>query len=160
MQYLAKCDLIVYDLHFGNPKDVKLAIDALLKPPAEGEERPTETVLILISSLLAWDKTPKNLQEIIHPVEARRRAAEAAEAENKTRQKEEKQQSRVRDDEDEDDAAQSDMDAEMSDMGIELNSNGDPVDQQKEPVAVQQPAKRIKSKFLHHPFTEADYLKR
>ena len=77
MQYLSKCDLIVYDLHFGNPKDVRLAINALSKPPAEGEERPAEIVLILISSLLAWDKTPLNLQEIVHPVEARRRADEA-----------------------------------------------------------------------------------
>jgi hypothetical protein len=116
--------------------------------------------LILISSLLAWDKTPKNLQEIVHPVEARRRAAEAAEAENKTRQQDAKQKSPRGDDEDEDDAPQSDMEAEMSDKDPELNSNGDPIEAQEEPVAVQQPAKRIKSKFLHHPFTEADYLKR
>lgn len=81
MQYLAKCDLIVFDLHFGNPDDVKLALKALSKQPAEGEERPAETILILISSLLAWDKTPKNLQEIVHPVEAKKRAFEIAEAE-------------------------------------------------------------------------------
>jgi len=60
-KYIAKCDLIVYDLHFGNPENVKEAIEALKKIPAEGEERPSETVLILISSLLAWDKTPKKL---------------------------------------------------------------------------------------------------
>lgn len=100
MQYLSKCDLIVYDLHFGNPRDVKLALDALQKPPAEGEERPSETVLILISSLLAWDKTPKNLQEIVHPVEARRRASEAAEAEMKAQKQE--QAKAAKDDEDED----------------------------------------------------------
>lgn len=81
MQYLAKCDLIVYDLHFGNPEDVKLALKALSKPAAEGEERPAETILILISSLLAWDKTPKNLQELVNPTEAKIRAAAAAEAE-------------------------------------------------------------------------------
>jgi hypothetical protein len=51
----------VYDLHFGNPENVKEAIEALKKIPAEGEERSSETVLILISSLLAWDKTPKKL---------------------------------------------------------------------------------------------------
>jgi len=57
MQYLAKCDLIVYDLHFGNPKDVETALKALSKPTREDDEdeRPAETVLILISSLLAWD---------------------------------------------------------------------------------------------------------
>ena len=80
MQYLAKCDLIVYDLHFGNPEDVKLALRALSRPPSEGEERPSETILILISSLLAWDKTQRNIQEIVTPNEARRRAAEAAAA--------------------------------------------------------------------------------
>ena len=53
---------------------------ALQKAPAEGEDRPSETVLILISSLLAWDKTPKKLQEIVTPEEARRRAAELAAA--------------------------------------------------------------------------------
>lgn len=80
MQYLSKCDLIVYDLHFGNPDDVRLALKALKKQTAEGEERPAETILILISSLLAWDKTPRNLQEIVLPAEAKKRAAEAAEA--------------------------------------------------------------------------------
>ena len=48
-----------------------------LAKTASKEERPAEIVLILISSLLAWDKTPLNLQEIVHPVEARRRADEA-----------------------------------------------------------------------------------
>lgn len=79
MQYLAKCDLIVYDLHFGNPRDVETALKALSKPAAEGEERPGETVLILISSLLAWDRTPKKMQEILSPDEARALAAKLAE---------------------------------------------------------------------------------
>lgn len=80
MQYLAKCDLIVYDLHFGNPKDVETALKALSKPVREDdeEERPAETVLILISSLLAWDNTPKKMQEIIPVEEARQIAAEKA----------------------------------------------------------------------------------
>ena len=67
--YVSKCDLIVYDLHAGNPKDVKLAIDALSKPVKEGEETGQECTLILISSLLAWDKTVKNLEEIRNPDE-------------------------------------------------------------------------------------------
>jgi len=29
MKYLSECDLIVYDLHSGNPEDVKLALAAL-----------------------------------------------------------------------------------------------------------------------------------
>ena len=71
----------MYDLHFGNPDNVKEAIEALKKAPAEGEERPAETVLILISSLLAWDRTPRKLKEIVTPEEARKYAAELAAAE-------------------------------------------------------------------------------
>ena len=66
--YVSKCDLIVYDLHAGNPKDVKLAIEALAKPNKD-EEPGNECILILISSLLAWDRTPKNLEEIRNPNE-------------------------------------------------------------------------------------------
>jgi len=66
--YVAKCDLIVYDLHAGNPRDVKLAIEALGKPPKD-DDPGQETILILISSLLAWDRTAKNLEEIKDPNE-------------------------------------------------------------------------------------------
>lgn len=59
MKYLANCDLIIYDLHEGNPRDVYLALDALRN--SKGEE---EKVLILISSLMAWQGTPRKLEEI------------------------------------------------------------------------------------------------
>jgi len=49
MKYLADCDLIVQDLHSGDPNDVKLALQALQKHKFEEEK-----VLILISSLMAW----------------------------------------------------------------------------------------------------------
>lgn len=49
MKYLSECDLIIYDLHSGNPTDVRLAIDALKKYKSEEEK-----VLILVSSLMAW----------------------------------------------------------------------------------------------------------
>ena len=40
MKYLKDCDLIVYDLHAGNPLDVELALEALRpkKKKEEGEE--------------------------------------------------------------------------------------------------------------------------
>lgn len=49
MKYLSECDLIVYDLHSGDPTDVRLALEALKKHKFEEEK-----VLILISSLMAW----------------------------------------------------------------------------------------------------------
>jgi len=55
MQYLRECDLIIYDLHSGNPNDVELALDALKKKKkGDEEEESGEKVLILISSLMAW----------------------------------------------------------------------------------------------------------
>jgi hypothetical protein len=59
MKYLSECDLLVYDLHSGNPKDVELALAALKKFNFEEEK-----VLILISSLMVWNKTPPKLKEV------------------------------------------------------------------------------------------------
>ena len=63
MKYLKDCDLIVYDLHAGNPLDVELALEALRpkKKKEEGEEE-KEKVLILISSLMAWSGTPRKVK--------------------------------------------------------------------------------------------------
>lgn len=59
MKYLSECDLLVYDLHQGNPKDVELAIQSLKKYNVEEEK-----VLILISSLMVWNKTAPKMREI------------------------------------------------------------------------------------------------
>jgi adenylate kinase len=57
MKYLSECDLMVYDLHSGNPKDVELALAALKKHNIEEEK-----VLILISSLMVWNNTPPKMK--------------------------------------------------------------------------------------------------
>ena len=74
MKYLADCDLIVQDLHSGDPYDYKLALEALKKHKFEEEK-----VFILISSLMAWQGTPKKLEEIRSKdvVEAEKKAAVA-----------------------------------------------------------------------------------
>ena len=59
MKYLSECDLLVYDLHSGNPKDVELALQALKKYNFEEEK-----VLILISSLMVWNRTPPKMREV------------------------------------------------------------------------------------------------
>lgn len=56
---ISECDIIIYDLHYGNPNDVLGGLEAMKKT---GEE---EKIFILISSLLLWDSTgakmkPKN----------------------------------------------------------------------------------------------------
>jgi len=67
--YLKNCDLIVYDMHSGNPMDVKLALDALSAPTKEDDEAGKEVTLILVSSLQTWDDTPKKLLEVKDPRE-------------------------------------------------------------------------------------------
>jgi hypothetical protein len=62
MKYLSECDLIIYDLHSGNPQDVMLALEALRKYKFEEEK-----ILILVSSLMAWSGTPRKLEEMKSP---------------------------------------------------------------------------------------------
>ena len=33
MKYLSECDLLVYDLHAGNPRDVDLALQGIFQLP-------------------------------------------------------------------------------------------------------------------------------
>jgi hypothetical protein len=49
--------------------DVKLALEALGAPKGEEGDAGGEKVLILISSLLAWDATPRKLIEVRDPRE-------------------------------------------------------------------------------------------
>ena len=51
MKYLAECDLIIVDLHKGDPYDYKNVLEALRKYKNEDGD---EKVFILISSLMAW----------------------------------------------------------------------------------------------------------
>ena len=59
MKFISECNVIIYDLHTGNPKDVELALEAFKKYPIEEEK-----VLILISSVAVWKNTPPKLEEI------------------------------------------------------------------------------------------------
>jgi len=59
MKYISECDIIIYDVHSGNPKDVELALEAFKKYPIEEEK-----ILILISSVAVWKNTPPKLVEV------------------------------------------------------------------------------------------------
>ena len=54
-KYISECDVVIYDLHFGNPKDVIFGLEAMQKTAEE------EKVFVLISSLLSWDATGRKL---------------------------------------------------------------------------------------------------
>lgn len=74
MKYLSECDLLVYDLHAGNPRDVDLAIQGkyhdIINLALKKHSFEEEKVLILISSLMVWNKTPNKLKEIKEGKEA------------------------------------------------------------------------------------------
>jgi hypothetical protein len=134
MKYLSECDLIIYDLHSGNPQDVMLALEALRKFKFEEEK-----VLILISSLMAWSGTPKKLEELKTPeqlAEEARLAELAAKADA-----EGAEEDKPKEDEDEP-PEEEDEDAEDKPKK----------DQQPE---VDKP--KVRKRYKHLPFSEKDY---
>ena len=167
MTYISKCDLIVYDLHSGNPEDVQLALDAMNKPRLD-DDPGQEKVIILISSLLAWDATPRNLELIQSPQEMDEEERLAREAKAKASKK--KQPARVEGEEDEEGAEEAEVKSPTSagKKSAQPNSPAQPSegenaaaaesDEEEEPEVVL--PVRKKQRFLHHPFTEQDYLKR
>ena len=134
--------------------------------------------MVLISSLLAWDKTPKNLEEIINPadLEEERRAKAAAEAAaaKAAQDAEERENSDVGDLADAgDDKKEENKEGEPGEPGdgeeknsqdgreegeVEMIENEKDYNDLEEVKEEEKPKKR--RKFLHHPFTESDFVKR
>lgn len=136
MKYLADCDLIIVDLHKGDPNDYKLVLDALKKHKTdEGEEK----VFILISSLMAWQGTPKKLEEL----GAVKKEKKTAEGEGEKPEGEEAEKK-----EDEDEEPQKDADDEDAEQKSESS-----IGEFKELP----PKEKIRKKFKHIAFTEKDY---
>ena len=147
MKYLSECDLIIYDLHSGSPDDVKLALEALKKYKAE---EGGEKTLILISSLMAWQGTPKKQEEIFTPEQLEAMAAEKAAAEK---------------------AAAGDGDEGKGDGEGSEEQEPEPYEEeeanpedgeegaQAEPVE-EAPKPKVRRRFKHLPFTEKDYAMR
>lgn len=56
-----------------------------------------------------------------------------------------------------------DMEGDGVDEEVQLNSDGEPIEKEVEEeveVVAEKPKRPVKPKYLHHPFTEADYAKR
>ena len=139
MKYLADCDLIVFDLHSGNPTDVRLALEALKKHKIEEDK-----TLILISSLMAWKGTPEKQVEIKTPEEMARDVAvaqaAASQAENSDAEKPEVE---VNDDDVEEDE---DVEEEDKESFEEFKEKPAPVKERK--------------RYQYAPFTELDFDRR
>ena len=156
MTYISKCDLVVYDLHSGNPEDVQLALDAMYKPRLD-DDPAQEKIIILISSLLAWDNTPRNLEEIRSPQEIEEEMKAKAQAEAKAILEAAKAEVKGDNEEDEDDSkARADVTSKAALSGDEGQAEG-----KEEEKPVEAPITVLKrKKYLHHPFTEQDFIKR
>lgn len=137
MKYLSECDIMVFDLHQGNPHDVHLAIDALKKYNFEDEK-----VLILISSLMVWNKTPPKMREVDENGKFidEKPAGEGDETVNNTAV-----------DQTATEPPSSDVTADP-----ELDADGNPIIKAKQPGSVIEKPK----KYLQVPYSEEDYKHR
>lgn len=168
MKYLAECDLIVYDLHSGNPNDVEMAIEALGK--LNSEEITEEKVVILISSLLAWGETPRKLQEIREPGTESEIGEEKNGSDAENEEGEDNEDGKSENNESprsavEEPSVEKEVEEEKSQKsgGEGENEEGEGNEEQddlKEASQVIEAPKPPKKKFIHNPFTEADYQTR
>ena len=147
------------------------------------EEAGQEKTIILISSLLAWDSTPRNLEEVRSPEDiqeeedmAKSEAAAKSLAAAKAKAAEEGQANSndlVSGDDDAEAQSPSKVDADVlsgkgdGDAAAKEEGEGEgeaanKVEDDKESEDEAEPeAKRSKRKrYIHHPFTEGDYQKR
>ncbi len=53
---LEECDVYIYDMHFGDTKDIQYVASIFSQPLEE------QRVLILISNVMAWNKTAKKVK--------------------------------------------------------------------------------------------------
>ena len=174
MTYISKCDLIVYDLHSGNPEDVQLALDAMNKPRLD-DDPAQEKVIILISSLLAWDATPRNLEAVMSPEEQDEEARAIAAANAPPPEPVKVEEVAEGEEEGAEEAGEEPKSPVLSADGKKSALEGEAAaaegEEAKEEEAIEDPAEeeeevpppqpqRKKKRFLHYPFGEEDYLKR
>lgn len=145
MKYLADCDLIVEDLHSGDPNDVKLALQALQKHKFEEEK-----VLILISSLMAWKGTPSKMEEI--------RSREVIEAERRAKEAEAARKAAIEAGE-EPPAEDQDKKSEIPEEPDEDEDGDEKAEEESSMSSFKElpPKEKIRRKYKHLPFTEKDY---
>jgi hypothetical protein len=156
-KYIAESDLIVYDLHSGNVQDVRLALDAMKKYINSEEDGAGDgdKVLILISSLMAWDATPRKLEALIEPGTE----PEEEKVEEPAEEKKDGSQNSDQEEQEASEQAPSEKPAEEENEGEEGEPK--PVEPESSEVeTVVEEKKKIRRKFLNHAFTEADYKSR
>jgi adenylate kinase len=132
MKYISDCDVIIYDMHSGNPRDIDLALNALKKYNFESEK-----ILILISSIMLWNHTDQKMEEVNDKAEKEEGEEEGAENPDEAKPEEEEPEDRP------DSQAEGDEAAEGDEEG-------------KEKVVEEEPVKQ----YRVVPFGENDFAER
>ncbi len=141
MKYISECNVIIYDVHAGNPMDVNLALDALKKFTFEEEK-----ILILISSVAVWKKTEPQLVEIVEePPKEGEGEEEEGEGQEDEKPKEENEESEGEGDKDSDERKEGEGQEE---------GEGEEEEEEQEP----EPPKP--KEYKNVPYMEKDFEKR
>ena len=149
-----------------------MAVEALGAPKGEDADAGGEKVLILISSLLAWDATPKKLIEVRDPREVLAEEQAALRARELRIQNEIKlireERQRLKDEtaaqqENGENQDKEEVDDENAELASQNNDQADRKEAIKriasQPVE-EQVVQRRQRKFIHNAFTEADFAMR
>ena len=118
MKYISEWDVIIYDLHSGNPKDIDLALGAFEK--YKFEEEAEGKVLILISSVAVWKNTEPKLEEIKPDVPMKEGEGEAEEVKKEEENKEEPQEKKAEEEDEKEGEGEQHPEGEGETHGEEL----------------------------------------
>jgi adenylate kinase len=150
MKFISDCDVVIYDVHSGNPKDIELALEAFSKHPIEEEK-----VLILISSVAVWKCTPPNLVEIGGKQDKVEGEGEGDQDEKKDEDEKPVEEAKPEDSGDEDDVDKSRLSKLDKSHSQRPEGEGEEDEEDNEPKVVVPP-----KEYKNVPYTEKDFEKR
>ena len=151
MKYISECDVIIYDLHSGNPRDLDLAFGALDKYKIEDEESEGK-ILIIISSLAVWKNTEPKLIEIKPESELKEGEGEGEGDKAEGDGEGEKPEA-----EGEGDKNDTEQDQDQDGEGEGANPQGEGEDAEGEAPVVEEPPP---PEYRNEPYTEVEYAMR
>ena len=133
-KYIVESDVIIYDLHFGDIREIEFVLKGF-----QQREQPEEPrILILISSILVWDGTPKKIKT-------------KKEEENAIPQEQAEQQIIQ-------EAAKEDEEEEINKKEDIDNEDGD--SENEESIIKEEKEKKKEAPIEYEPFKEENYLMR
>lgn len=150
MKYISECDVIIYDMHTGNPRDIEMALQAFEKYKVEEDSEPK--ILILISSVAVWKNTEPKLVEVRPEGEKK---DDEGEGEGDKEPKEDEKDDKVEDE----DNKNKDIEKDLNKEGEGENPQGEgeehPAGEGDEDEVEKEPEPQIE--YTNEPYTEVEY---